>query len=209
MVIFENLYGYVDISITDGSAVAVNLSGGADSALLLWMVGMSVVEQDIIIKVIDDHDQKINDDYFKEIISIIKSTFPETTFKYSFTLTDKSIPLTELLNSMPFGASQIFTGVTCNAPKEVRIELGIDEGRELERDPDKIPFPDSYKGQFWPMRFTDKRFLRQMCLDHDLGWIHDLTWTCSAVSNHDRPCKVCVDCIERKQLMGTFDYGEI
>lgn len=204
--IFENQYGLVDIQIKDPDAVAVNLSAGPDSTVLLWMVAKSVTTQDIIAKVVTTEREDILDNV-KQIIEKMEMIFPHIEFKLSHTWSDGSIPINEFLNSIPHGTTQVFTGLQCNPPKHELIKHDLWSTRSRYRDREYMPFPDEYKGQCWPMRFTDKQYLAQVIKDHGLDWVNTMTTTCSSGPTAMRPCKKCFGCRERFIYMGSYDWG--
>lgn len=205
--IFENQYGLVDIEIKDPNAVAVNLSAGPDSTVLLWMVAKSVTTQDIIVKVVVTKREDVLD-HVKKIIEKMETLFPHINFRLSYTWSDESIPINEFLNSMPYGTTQVFTGFQCNPPKHEMIKHGLWETRSKYKDREYLPFPDHYKGQYWPMRFTDKQYLAQVIKDYGLDWVNTLTTTCDQGPVATRPCKKCHGCRERFIYMGSYDWGE-
>lgn len=207
LVIFENQYGLVDIQINDPKAVAVNLSAGPDSSLLLWMVAKSVENQDIVVKVVTSKTHVILEPC-KKIINKVSELFPHINFKLSHTHIDETIPIGEFLQCLPKGTTQVFNGFQCNPPKEVQIEHGLWEERVPYKDREYVPFPVDFRGQYWPMRFTDKRFVAQAIKDYDLPWINYMTTTCDNCANfEDRPCKTCHSCRERYAFMGCYDWG--
>lgn len=203
--IFENKYGFCEIEIKDQSAVAVNVSGGPDSTFLLWAVAKSVIDQEIIVKVLT-HENHMVLDNVKKIIEKMKVLFPSKIFKISHIHTDGTIPTAPFLQCLPFGTTQVFNGFQCNPSKDELKKYNLYESRDLYKDRNRQPFPYEFNGQYWPMRYTCKQWLAQAIKDYDLHWINDLTSTCD-VDLLNRPCKKCHGCLERKAFMGSFDFG--
>lgn len=203
--IFENQYGICEIIIVDSKAVCVNMSGGPDSAFLLWAVSKAVTSEDIIVKVVTYPHHMVLDNV-NNIVEKMRELFPNINYRISHTHNDGSIPISEFLNSIPKGTTQVFNGFQCNPPKDDLIAAGIYDSREVYKDRDRVAFPDSYKGQYWPMRFTSKQWLGQAIIDYDLQWLHQLTSTCDEPVP-ERPCKKCYGCLERKIFMGSYDWG--
>ena len=207
--LYENQYGMCEILIKDDHNVCVNVSGGPDSAFLLWAVANSVTTQNIIAKVITYDQWPLGFASVKAIVEKVGGIFPAIEFTISHTHNDGSIPINEFLNSIPHNTTQVFNGFQCNPPKQRLVDDGIYDIREVYKDRDRVMFPDEYRGQFWPMRFTSKQWLGQAIIDYDLHWIHDLTATCDDSFISGQPCKQCYGCVERRLYMGSYDRGAL
>ncbi len=243
--IFSNQYGEVDFwshlktyrNIPKIKNVAVTLSGGVDSALVMFMLCEYITKNKLDIKIMPftgiDNLRPANIWYAKEISAYFEEKysnlnfFPHYEFRYDHqpnnTEMKRNAHRMHEWNLYKEQNIQIFLcGKSANPPNDEAKKYGLYKNREAERDIDlgdqsKIFTRISYKGEYnrWiyrPLAFMHKRFIAECFKDNDL--IKDLfPLTASCIGYADttnfftEPCKECWWCKEKYWAFGMYDGG--
>ena len=209
--------------------IGLNLSGGADSAILLFMTCRELVNKPdhVIIPItgIDDL-RPTNIMNASEIVSFFKEMFPTVRFgkhdSYHY-VADTS----ENKRIAHIGAEKrliesgtvdvLFAGRTANPPYDELVKHDMIENREMIRDPDITENKDVFlaAGQYkyyTPFQFHDKRFIASIYEQYGLlDELFPITASCTAFSEHTKgftePCKFCWWCKEKYWAFGMYDGG--
>ena len=219
--IFENSQDTIEISIPDTvKNVGIKLSGGADSAIVCYMVAKHVVEErpDVAIYAITSNAEgkEYQVDFAKRVMSTV-SDLTGVKFAGHFTnlaRTDNSEnytadqdKLTESLYKKQI-IEMHFAGITANPTPAEAPELYGDVAAMPSDDRSKQSEKRLYQnGQSYrPLINTDKRGVAE--LYHNLGVIDSLfpvTRSCEAyTSNFSKHCGKCWFCKERYWGFGRY-----
>lgn len=205
------------IDIPECKSLAVQLSGGTDSAAVLYKLCEQISNTNIEIYLITgvEYERPTNEYAAKNIADVIKSHFPTVIFKdhlffyfhnRRITGISKADEFIKAINEFKkqYGFIHTFHGRTLNPDDKNLID-----GRELKRDQ---PINDS-KTFHTPLQSVTKKFVKQFYDDRDLmDSIYPLTESCignaKSTNNFTAACKKCWWCREKFWAFGTYDRGE-
>jgi len=227
--IYENDYGKVDFFpsntiLDDKKKIGINLSGGADSALVLYMLANESASKKFDIIPITGIDIKRPTNIWnaREIVDLIQEKFPESNIKdheenryEKEHEKDKSNIHSQHERSL-FRDNKVDLIVHCrtsNPPLKIAKENNLLEKREEIRDHDqqKSLFPGNKK-YYFPLTLVDKRFVAEEYKKLNLMEnLFPITASCIAYAdktdNFTKPCKECWWCKEKKWAFGMYDGG--
>lgn len=219
--IFKNSQDTIEISIPDTvKNVGIKLSGGADSAIVCYMLAKHVVEErpDVSIYAITSNAEgkEYQVDFAKRVMAKV-SELTSVKFAGHFTnlaRTDNSENYTEDQNQLVDSVydkqliEMHFAGITANPTAEEAPELYDDRDAMPSDDRSKQAVKRPYQTgrSFRPLINTDKRGVAE--LYHNLGVIDSLfpvTRSCEAyTSNFSKHCGKCWFCKERYWGFGRY-----
>ena len=230
--IYANEYGTVDLLSeqflkslrSDEGTIGMKLSGGADTALLLYLFAKEISERNLKFNILpytfnDKPDRFI---VAQMILNEIKTVFPTVRFK-KHQYGDISPPYRKVFDKWALKLTQendivFFTNATnLPAPEEaitINKELAEFVGtREAPRnydtqDLERIGINDI--PEYSPFKNVDKRFTAQVYEDEFLlETLFPLTRSClgsaEVTDYHEKPCKMCYWCEEKYWAFGQYD----
>lgn len=202
------------IDIPDCTSFAVQLSGGTDSAAVLYKLCEQINGTNIEIYLITgvEYERPTNEQAAKNITNVIKSYFPNVIFKDHLFFYFHNRRITGISKSQEFitaidkfkqqyGFTHTFHGRTLNPDDENLID-----GRELKRDQ---PINNS-RTFHTPLQAVTKKFVKEFYEDRGLmDSIYPLTESCIGdaqnTNNFAMACKKCWWCREKFWAFGTYD----
>lgn len=216
----------IDLSVLkDRKHIWISLSGGADSALVLYLMTKYLYDNNLNTKITPwvtvDKTRPGNDKICEEIIGVILSLFP---YKHIQPLkidhinippgTDKksqSAPLWQAMRKS--GKYDMFTnGLSASPPiEEMKSIPGFYEKFKLITSEDRSPkqrevyHKDSLVGAVWqPLINLNKQDVAEMYEEHNLmDNIFPLTASC--IDREFTPCMKCFWCHEKHWAFGLYD----
>jgi 7-cyano-7-deazaguanine synthase in queuosine biosynthesis len=203
----------------DRDAIIVSLSGGLDSALLLYLTMLKISEQKATTKLLVTHfyEKPITLKYATKIYRYCQSQFPEIESNfiamefYRDSNGDKNDSINSnfktIIESRGLDAVYVFWGLTKALPE---LELPpIPEQYLDQRDPTvdpelsrQVDYTKSIS-QYLPFTHINKHDIRDMYEQLELSELEESTLTCG-VTNNDIPCMDCWWCDEKKLAFGYF-----
>lgn len=243
--IFENKYGKVDFwshlhqdeNLPLIKNVAVTLSGGVDSAFVMFMLCEFISKNDLDINVMpftgSDNLRPTNIWYAREIALYFEEKYPSINFLKHYEFSYEHEPNNTNMKRDAHRIHewhlyknqniQIFLcGKSANPPDDEAKEFGLYVDRESERDTDtgdqyKIFTRTQYNGELnrWiyrPLAFMHKKFIAECFKEHDLLTdLFPITASCigyaNTTNNFSEPCKTCWWCKEKHWSFGMYDGG--
>jgi tRNA(Ile)-lysidine synthase TilS/MesJ len=243
--IFCNEYGSVDFwshitkdhKIPDIKNVAVTLSGGIDSAFIMFMLCEFISKNNLNIKVMPftgvDTLRPANIWYAREVALYFEEKYPTIEFlpHYEFsydhepnnTMMKRNAHRVHEWNLYKDQNIQVFLcGKSANPPDDEAKKFGLYVDREAERDTDtgdqyKIftRISDNEEQNRWiyrPLAFMHKKFIAECFKEHNLiDDLFPLTASCigyaNTTKNFSEPCKTCWWCKEKHWAFGMYDGG--
>jgi hypothetical protein len=242
--IYQNQYGKVAFweldeiqKIPDFKKAAVTLSGGVDSALVMFMLCEQIKQDNLDISILPftgiDKLRPTNEWNAREIALWFKEKYPminfleHYTFKYDHepgntNMKREAHRIHEWNLYKDYNIKMFLCGKSANPPKNEAKEYNLHIDREEERDTSigdlsKIITRVYYKKQYnrWiyrPLAFQHKKFIAQVYKDNNLMQeLFPMTSSCISYSdktNHfSEPCKTCWWCKEKHWAFGMYDGG--
>ncbi len=199
--IFANEYGSVDfwkeVNIPNFKKVAVTLSAGTDSALVLYMLCTYITENNLDIEILPftgvDTKRPMNHLNASEIVDFFQEKFPNITFLSHFIFWYEHTPRDSEMKREAHRKEErklyneedvklFCRGKSANPPEDEAQKHNMFFDRERERDSDiddgyKIFMRTGREGKsgsepgrwiYTPLAFVDKRFVAKCYKDYDL-----------------------------------------
>lgn len=219
--------------------IIINLSGGTDSAMMLYQLLIYLRERNIFPEKITaltgiDLYRPTNEWHTSEIFLAISEKFKEfnlhyEVFKY-YKEDEKRIYHIRQEKEMmkDRGYSVIYHGRTTNPPEEEQKKIeGMWENKsrqEIRESSAKKQFNIRFHAWFngglkyniIPWEFVDKKFIAELYYNDDFMKNEIFPITASCISNNikdteywTKPCKKCWWCKEKKWAFGCYDGGEL
>lgn len=210
--------------------IGINLSGGADSSLLLFMTCRELEHRKKfnvgIIPITGVHNLRPTNEWnVREIVLLFKEWFPNLNWKdHEFNYYDKKhekdktnqhVQHEDRLREEKI-IDVLFHGRTANPPEDVAKENNLLYKREERRDQHgnlRQPYHENHDKPFYcPMEFLDKRFVSEQYKKFNLmDELFPITASCVEYSEltsfFSEPCKECWWCREKKWAFGMYDGG--
>ena len=226
--LYKNNYGEVDFwshsSFKAMKNIGVNLSGGTDSAMLLYLLAKEQKDITIYPLTLVDIERPTNIWNAREVLLYIRDKFPDVDIKdivseefskaenpekryWHIKFTDrmrKEIPLDILCH-----------GRTSNPPYEEAKKNNLLDKREIVRDHDnhEAILKGNSQLTYSPFVNVDKRFLKELYEELDIMELFNLTASCisksSETDHFTKACRTCWWCREKLWSFGCYDYGEV
>jgi 7-cyano-7-deazaguanine synthase in queuosine biosynthesis len=209
---------YLDLDIwkifPNVKRVGVQVSGGADSALVLYTLVKCIKDADIyVITGSLNTENNFNEQYAKDVVAeVIRLTDTKSIKEHIFKRqrkrgeqagTDPNVIYRKgMLHNVAkkYNLDLMLNGVTMNPPKGI-----LDEGRDERRDK---PMPLTVEDEwivspiFRPFAQTDKRSIMKQYKILDIMSLFEKTWSCEgtieSTQNFTVPCRECWWCKERQ-----------
>ena len=229
--IYSNEYGTVDLLSkqflqtlkSDEGTIGMKLSGGADTALLLYLVAKEISERNLKFTILPYTFNDKPDRFFvaQMIVNEIKTVFPTVKFK-EHQYGDISLPYRNIFDKWALKLTQendivFFTNAT-NLP----APLDVITNKELARFLGTRVAPRNYNTQdlerigikgipeYSPFKDVDKRFTAQLYENEFLlETLFPLTRSClgnaDVTDYHEKPCEMCYWCEEKYWAFGQYD----
>ena len=228
--IYSNEFGTVNFfdeypELYSKKNIGINLSGGVDSAFLLFILCKKIKTNNLNIKIIPitgvDYERPLNIFHARTIVKLFEKKFKmnnvfekhEEFWYRKDNEKDKSRHHQEheikLFNDKRIDL--ILHGRTSNPPYDIALSNNLVNKRELTRDIDvkKEVFNDK-KTWYAPFLNVDKRFIAKEYEKHDLmGDLFPITASCISKFHETNifkePCKKCWWCREKKRAFNLYD----
>jgi|14_taG_2_1085336.scaffolds.fasta_scaffold00077_2 7-cyano-7-deazaguanine synthase in queuosine biosynthesis len=190
--------------------VGLKISGGADSSLIAYILGLlksqGLIKSQIITMTNEHHDRPYQIDYTNKILNYITqktgsvfeyrcSVFSPSAEEYNM---NSSAIVQKTKNSLMFGKH--YMGITANPP----IETGIKQ-EDLERthDRNKLVYTDT---KITPWINYDKKDIANIYKQLDIMELFSMTRSCeNKTFDFTKHCGECWWCIERKWGFGKYE----
>lgn len=196
----------MNIEIPSGTKdVSIFLSGGADSALLLYLLCISTDARIRPLCAVEI-DNRVNELAVNNIINEVRTLLPQSNiddpiFKY-FKQTDafesKAKHFKQVME--PLRSYIYFDATTANPPTTVMQNLNMYDNRFVVRD-------DSDVLKCRPFGQIDKSEIAKLYIQYDLmDNLLPLTASCVMPINRTEPCKECWWCKEKYWAFGRYDF---
>jgi hypothetical protein len=207
--------------------IGINLSGGCDSALLMFFTCRELERRNsdaTIIPITGVHTLRPTNIWnATEILSLFKDMFPTVNFgEHQVFYYDKESSDDKVNKHHAYERTlyrdkiidALFHGRTSNPPKEECEKHDLSYNRELKRDcdsPKKETYLGDHRGGFYcPFDYVDKRFIADMYKQYNLmDNLFPLTASCVGYADTTdywtKPCKECWWCREKKWAFGYYD----
>jgi len=193
----------------DTKEVSIFLSGGTDSALLLYLICINKV--DVVIHPLTA--VEINSPFNKiaviNIMQEIRSVFPDIIIKDPiFKYFSQTNPTEDKANHFkyvmkPLAHRVSFDGTTHNPPMADMIELGMYNDRQEARDNNATTNILKFK----PFINIDKKEIANLYIQYNLiDNLLPLTSSCVNPTHGTEPCKECWWCKEKHWAFGKYDF---
>lgn len=196
----------MNIEIPSGTKeLSLNLSGGADSAMLLYILALNfkgIIRPLTAVEI----DGGINLLAVNEIVNLIRNLLPSanianpivTYFKQTDAFESKAKHFKTVMKSL---ISKVhFDGTTSNPPLRVMKELDMYTNRFSSRDKNDIL-------KYRPFGQIDKSEIAKLYIQYDLmDNLLPLTASCVMPINITEPCKECWWCKEKYWAFGRYDF---
>jgi hypothetical protein len=232
--IYESEYGTVDFwdpypRLNEFKKIGINLSGGADSSLVTFMVCRELTERKSNAQVnfiTGVHNARPTNEWnAREIAELFREMFPNINFgEHYFDYYDKNHEKDKVNHHAAHEnrlrdegkIDVLFHGRTANPDKEEAEAHNLLYKREERRDKhgnDREPYHEHHGKPFYcPFEFVDKRFVADMYHRFDLmDDLFPITASCVEYAEKTdyftKPCKECWWCREKKWAFGMYDGG--
>jgi len=229
---YESEFGTVDFwdpypRLNDFKKIGINLSGGCDSALVMFMTCRELVERNsdaVIHPVTGVHNARPTNIWnAQEIVELFKEMFPTVNIGEHFVdYYDKNHEKDKVNQHAKHenrlrdeGKIEVlFHGRTANPDKEEAEKHNLLYKREERRDKHgntREPYHENHDKPFYcPFEFVDKRFVSDMYNRFGLmEELFPLTASCVEYAKKTdyftKPCKECWWCREKKWAFGMYD----
>ena len=233
--IYKNEYGEVDLLSkqflqslkSDKGVIGAKLSGGSDTALLLYLLAKEIQERNLNFSILpytflDKPDRNI---VAQMIIDEVKSNFPKVSFEKHF-YTGLTIPYRDVWNESAIKLSKEYDVVFFTNAVNKSPPIEIISNKELARmvssekalrnyDTKDLEYLGIYDTpEYKPFEHVDKRFTAQVYEDlFLLETLFPLTRSCLSedvekTNYHEKPCKECYWCEEKFWAFGQYDAEE-
>lgn len=228
--IYENEYGTVEIfsdEFMNGldvskQNVGVKLSGGTDTALLLYLMAKEISEKGLNfhLKPYTINDAPKRNEVADEIINVVRKDFPtvkiDNTIHSEFGNTLKKRQQWVLYTQMfvdDFNVAFFSNAVNIEPPEDVKKDRNI---RTLPKKAIRYMTDFTEYGlskdiiEYTPFWHVDKRWIAKTYEELDLmEKLYPLTRSCLGESdvtdNHTKPCQKCFWCMEKYWAFGQYD----
>lgn len=241
---YENEYGSISFweldeiqNIPDVKKVAVTLSGGADSALVMFMLCEQIKHYNLDISVLPftgvDKLRPTNEWNAREIALWFKEKYPMVNFLDHYTFKYDHEPGNTNMKRMAHAIHEwnlyknqdikiFLCGKSANPPVDEAEKYNLHTGREEERDTSigdihkiitRVYYNNEYNRWIYrPLAFQHKKFIAEVYKDYNLiDELFPITASCIAYSENTNyfsaPCKKCWWCKEKHWAFGMYDGG--
>ena len=216
-------------SLNKFKKIGINLSGGADSALVMFMTCREIVERNLDTTIVPitgvDERRPTNIWNAREIVDLFKELFPQVKFyEHQVNHYQKSHEKDKVNHHRAHEdrlrkegiIDVLFHGRSANPPEDVAKENNLLFKREERRDRhghDRVPYHENHGKPFYcPLEYLDKRFVAEMYEQFDLmNNLFPITASCVEYADKtdyfSKPCKECWWCREKKWAFGMYDGG--
>jgi len=201
--------------------IAVNLSGGADSSILLYILTKYIVEnnRDIELVILTCvNDLKGRWTYFRsvDVVDKIKKLIPNNIISHHISYFHETQKLEYLRNfeKKLLDSDMIDMVITGLSANPVDIPEELKKGRELIRDVGEHKHNNWYIWNditpiYFPFRNVDKKFIAYLYDEYDLMYdLFPITRSCEGHSdvtnNFTETCKKCWWCREKYWAFGEY-----
>jgi hypothetical protein len=230
---YESEYGTVDFwdpypRLNDFKKIGINLSGGCDSALVMFMTCRELIARDkldvVIHPITGVHNKRPTNIWnAEEIVELFREMFPAVEIGEHFVdYYDKDHEKDKTNQHLKHETrlreegkiEVLFHGRTANPDKDEAEKHNLLYKREERRDKhgnEREPFHEHHDKPFYcPMEFVDKRFVADIYRSFGLMEnLFPLTASCVAYGEETdyftKPCKECWWCREKKWAFGMYD----
>ena len=190
--------------------VGVLVSGGADSAMLLYLLMKYHADQIYIFTLASSLKNNVNAKHTIDVISKCSELTGNENFEhimsYCYTQTPNELfrKTSEYLKNGT--VNWVYTGVTKNPPKSVTREFHDETTESQERDPNvERPVILEDKKYITPFTNIDKKGLADLYKQHNLtDTLFPLTRSCESLEYLTEHCETCWWCEERKWGFGSL-----
>ena len=231
---YKTEYGDLDFwnpypNLNKFKKIGINLSGGVDSALVMFMTCRELVERksDATIIPITGVDRKRPTNIWnaREIVDLMKELFPSVSFgEHQVDYYNKSFEKDKVNHHKAHEErlreekiiDVLFHGRSANPPEDVAKENNLLFKREERRDRHghkRVPYHERHDRPFYcPLEYLDKRFVAEMYEQFNLmDNLFPITASCVEYAEKTdyftKPCKECWWCREKKWAFGMYDGG--
>jgi len=202
------------LDIPDNKTYIVYLSGGLDSALVLFLIGTYLPNSDLVlVTATHNHMSHYNKPYVIDIVSWFTTRFDNRIVDHKF------INYTDRIDSQArkqsdfddtvreYYADGRFVGMTLNP---IGIEdLMTDDSRDKRRDvkngwkKDMTKYFGKEFMSYQPLNDIDKKAVASLYAQYDLASLAEITISCESLIE-PKPCKTCWWCREKYWGFGHY-----
>lgn len=202
----------VNIDLGGYRRIGIKLSGGADSALVLFLSCTTITEEKLDVEYIQPFTVQLATKpwqfyYSQQVIDWMRERFPNIEIKPP--LTNKAEVKTE------YGPKQeevilanisqidvLLNGITANPPKEESVHFHEWEWRDKDRDVRRVEKTFGMVPRMYPVINFDKKKIAELYKDLDIMDLFAVTRSCEGYERWDEHCGKCWWCDERKWAFG-------
>ncbi len=192
----ETPYGNVYFPVEPLPGVnGVSLSGGADSALLLYLLASRGLVPDRVFYI--DQTAGSNDAATKKVLALVNKKCGTKMKLEKFKRVGTDHSLKPDLLEMGLGVDYLWIGVTALPPEDVVLG-GLYPNRPKKRESSNVIYR-----YMEPFRDYDKRAVLWLYDHLGLQDLFKLTWSCS--TSQTEACQTCFNCTERDWAVKSFN----
>ena len=217
--------------LNDFKMIGINLSGGADSALVMFMTCRELEKRNSDAMIVPitgvDKTRPTNIWNAEEIVLLFKEMFPMVKFAnhevnhYTKDHEKDKTNKHKKHESKLWSEKKIdvlFHGRSANPPEDVAKANNLFFKREERRDKhghERVPYHENHNKPFYcPLEYLDKRFVAEQYKKFNLlDNLFPITASCveyaDKTDNFTKPCKECWWCREKKWAFGMYDGGVV
>lgn len=229
--IYSNEYGEVNFMddypvLFEKKKIGINLSGGVDSALLMFITLRENLSAEIIPITGVDILRPTNEWNAREIVDLFREMFPDSNIAshqvfyyrkmHKDDKTNQHLTFEKKLFSDKI-IDVLFHGRTSNPPIEEAKKYNLLHNREERRDKhshNRSVFLDTSTPFYCPFEYVDKRWIAKMYEKFNLmSNLFPITASCVEYADKTnfftKPCKECWWCKEKVWAFGMYDSCEL
>jgi hypothetical protein len=214
--IFKTSESDIIVNIATDGLAAIKLSGGLDSAVILSLMCMHIIEENpraaIVPMTANWSARPYNYDFSNRVVEFARKRFGQVkildTVKYDIPADkdygDNQKQLIVIASKLHPGLTNKFTGETKNPPLDVIKSFNLSGDYPTHRDIDDAPLTFKLSSgiiEETPLARVTKRAVYELMYTYDLMELENIAWSCGSrantTNNFTTPCGTCWPCQER------------